>query len=140
MPILAVSGMMIRLAPYFLISSATRFSMDNETIPKAVARLEAMASTATSRSVRARRYANARSIRCSCQRFLCMLPFQSPHRLDCQRLAQRHNASCHGNSHSADDGGWQKPDRRTHRGVEYGPADKHRQPVTKQVTDQSADA
>src|SRR5450631_2723670 len=98
-------------APYLRTSSATRFSMENETIPRAVARLEAMASTARRRTVRPLRWARARNTRCMSQRRLVILPFKYPNRLDQKSPTQRRHASGYGNSKGRDNGGGEKPER-----------------------------
>src|SRR6185369_15194339 len=114
----ADSGMMIRLAPYLRTSSATRFSMEYETMPRAVARLDAMASTASRSTVRPLRWASARKTSWSSQRRLCMLTFQNPYRLDQERPAQGGHAACYGYGKGRDDGGRKKPEGGCNGGVE----------------------
>ena len=100
----ADSGMTIRFAPYLRTSSATRFSMEYETMPRAVARLDAMASTASRSAVRPLRWASARKTSWSSQRRLCMLSFQNPYRLDQERPAKGRDTAGYGDSKGRDDG------------------------------------
>ena len=80
-------------------------------MPRAVARLEAMARTAKSNAVRPLRWASARKTSWSSQRRLCMLSFQNPHRLDQERPAQGRHAPGNGHDQCGDDGGWKEPER-----------------------------
>src|SRR6266571_2425771 len=102
------SGVMIRFAPYLRTSSATRFSMEYDTMPRAVAKLDAMASTASRSTVRPLRWARARKTSWRSQRRLCMLSFQNPYRLDQERPAQGGHTAGYGDGKGRDDGGGEK--------------------------------
>ena len=65
-------------------------------MPRAVARLEAMASTAKRSTERPLRWASARATRYTSQRRLFMLSLQDPHRFDHQRPPQWCNTPGYG--------------------------------------------